>query len=128
MTWAIRTFALTAGAVALVSAQAAYAAPVRSTPAVDPLVAVSLFGTAQSRAAVCAAGAPCALPAYGAAASTSAPMLGAATAVAAQDQRDRRDRPNNQLLLLGGVILLMVAIAVGAALLGGDDDGPISPE
>jgi hypothetical protein len=127
MTWAIRTFALTAGAAALVSAQAAYAAPVRSTAAVDPLVAVSLFGTAQSRAAVCAAGAPCALPSYGATASTSAPMLGAA-AVATQNQRDRRDRPNNQLLLLAGVIALMVAIGVGAALLGGDDDGPISPE
>ena len=56
MTWAIRSCALAAGAAALLSAQAAYAAPAlnRST-SVDPLVSLSVLGTAQSRAAVCGA-------------------------------------------------------------------------
>ena len=56
MTWAIRSMALTAGAAALLSTQAAYAAPLNTKLAVDPLVSLSVFGTAQSRAAVCAAG------------------------------------------------------------------------
>lgn len=55
MAWAIRSLALAAGAAALLSAQAAHAA-VNTRLAVDPLVALSAFGTAQSRAAVCAAG------------------------------------------------------------------------
>lgn len=55
-----------AGAVALLSSQAAYAAP---SPRIDPLVALSALGTAQSRMSVCAAGA-------------SAAAAGAATAAA----------------------------------------------
>ena len=53
---AIRSMVLAAGAAALVTAQGAYAAPVKSPVAFDPLVSLSLLGTAQSRAAVCAAG------------------------------------------------------------------------
>lgn len=56
MTRAIRRFALAAGAAALLSTQAAYAAPT-AVRTVDPLVSLSVLGTAQSRAAVCAAGA-----------------------------------------------------------------------
>ncbi len=57
MTWAIGRYALAAGAAALLSAQAAYAAPTPRAPApMDPLVALSVFGTAQSSANVCAAG------------------------------------------------------------------------
>jgi hypothetical protein len=55
----------------LLSAQAAYAAPVASIAAVDPLVSLSALGTAQSRAAVCAAG------------TTAAAMAGAASLQAA---------------------------------------------
>ncbi len=51
-----RRYALAAGAAALLSAQAAYAAPTPRAQAVDPLVALSIFGTAQSSANVCAAG------------------------------------------------------------------------
>jgi hypothetical protein len=65
---------LLVGAAALFSAQAATAAP-RALSSVDPLVALSVFGTAQSRTAVCAAGAA-------AAAAGAATM--AASAAAAQ--------------------------------------------
>ena len=52
----IRSGLLALGAAALISSQAVYAAP-RSTPvSVDPLVALSAFGTLQSSASVCAAG------------------------------------------------------------------------
>ncbi len=64
---------LLVGAAALFSAQAATAAP-RALPSVDPLVALSVFGTAQSRSAVCAAGA--------AAAAAGAATMAASTAAA----------------------------------------------
>lgn len=63
----IRKFALAAGAAALLSTQAAYAAPVVTYPAADPLVALSVLASTQSRAAVCAPG-------------TSAAAAGVATA------------------------------------------------
>ena len=56
MIFRIRTGVLAAGAAALISAQAAYAAPAQITPTVDPLISLSVLGTAQSRSAVCAAG------------------------------------------------------------------------
>lgn len=56
MIWKIRTGVLAAGAAALISAQALYAAPSQARHSVDPLVSLSVLGTAQSRAAVCAAG------------------------------------------------------------------------
>lgn len=61
----IRTLMVAAGAAAFMTAQTAYAAPT-----IDPLVSLSAFGTVQSRAAVCAAGASAA--AAGAAAVQSA--------------------------------------------------------
>lgn len=48
-----RNYVLAVGAAALLSGQAVYAAPVQPTPTVDPLVALSLLGATQSRAAVC---------------------------------------------------------------------------
>ncbi len=51
----IRASVLAAGAAALLSAQAAYAAPApTSVSGVDPLVSLSMLGSQQSRAAVCA--------------------------------------------------------------------------
>lgn len=70
----IQNFMLVAGATAFLSVQAAHAAPsVRQAPAVDPLVSISMLGTPQSRAAVCAAGASAA--AAGAAAAAAAQVL-----------------------------------------------------
>lgn len=53
----VRKFVMAASAAALLSSQAAFAAPQYVQPSVDPLVSLSVLGTAQSRAAVCAAGA-----------------------------------------------------------------------
>jgi hypothetical protein len=57
MSWAIRKYVLAAGAATMLSTQAVAAAPATSHASVDPLVMLSALGTAQSRAAVCAAGA-----------------------------------------------------------------------
>ena len=54
MSRGIRTIMLTAGAAALLAAQPATASAATTAPRVDPLVTLSVFGTAQSRAAVCA--------------------------------------------------------------------------
>ena len=56
MIFKFRTSVLAAGAAALIAAQPLYAAPAQIAPSVDPLVSLSVLGTAQSRAAVCAAG------------------------------------------------------------------------
>ena len=74
---AIRTWILAAGAAALVSSQAAYAAPVKTAPGIDPLLAVSAFSTGKTPAA---------------AVSTSS-ALPAATASAAAVQGDYAGRP-----------------------------------
>lgn len=63
----LKSLILAAGALALVSGQAASA----TAPRIDPLVSLSVLGTAQSRAAVCAAGASAA--AAGAATLAQAP-------------------------------------------------------
>lgn len=58
MNWGFRGCALAAGAAALLSTQAVYAAPVATGFAsVDPLVSLSILGGAQSSAAVCGAAA-----------------------------------------------------------------------
>ena len=68
MSRGIRAFVLAAGAAALLSGQAVAAT---SAPRLDPLVSLSVFGTAQSRAAVCASSL-----AAGAAAAAQAPAPG----------------------------------------------------
>jgi hypothetical protein len=58
MTRGIRGFTLVAGCAALLSTQAAYAAPMaRSFSAIDPLVSLSVLGSQESNAAVCGAAA-----------------------------------------------------------------------
>lgn len=123
MTWAIRSCALAAGAAALLSTQAVYAAPAtQRVAAVDPLVSLSVLGTTQSRAAVCSAqtaGVSCAVPA--------SMTLAAAAAAAAQpvDNPPPPKRVNTLLLLLGFLVFvgLIVAITTG----GGDASGDLTP-
>lgn len=127
MTWAIRSYALAAGAAALLSAQAAYAAPTPTTHSgVDPLVSLSVLGTQQSRAAVCSASAlpsACNVPASMAAAS-------AATVAAAAAAQDAPKPKSLGLwpLLLGVAALIAVIIAITS---GGDNGSgdltPVSP-
>jgi hypothetical protein len=58
MNWGIRGFVLAAGAAALISTQAVYAAPqAHRAVGVDPLVSLSVLGTTQSRASLVAAAA-----------------------------------------------------------------------
>jgi hypothetical protein len=64
----IRNCSAAVAAVSLLASSAAVAAP----RTVDPLVALSVFGTSESRAAVCAAGAAQAVAAAGAAAAQAA--------------------------------------------------------
>jgi hypothetical protein len=121
MTWGLRSCVLAASAAALISTQAAYAAPVQTAPVADPLVSLSLLGTTQSRAAVCATGATCALPATTLAAATT-------TTAAAQGSNDD-GKDATWLWLLGGGVILAIIIAL--ILSGGNGDGdltPISPD
>ena len=130
MTRAIRSFVLAAGAAALLSTQAVYAAPVNTTPAVDPLVSLSLLSTTQSRAAVCNAAAGCALPSI---ASATAMTSTAATSVAQQDDDDVLPPPppppgktiSPLIWVLGLVILAGIIVAVISG--GGDGDGDLAP-
>ncbi|HEU5482438.1 MAG TPA: hypothetical protein VFU80_05025 [Sphingomicrobium sp.] len=119
----IRKCVLIAGGSALLSAQAAYAAPTNAAPAVDPLVAVSLFGTSQSRAAVCGNGAACSLPM----ATSASPVMTTAAATAAVQNVPRREESTGLIWILG-IGGAMILIAVLAATLGGGDDAPVSPE
>lgn len=127
MTWALRSVALAAGAAALLSTQAAYAAPVRTAPAVDPLVTLSLLGTTQSRAALCGPGATCILPtAMGATAAVPSPAVttGAATAAAMQGPPPgKRIDP----ILLGLGLLFFIGLAIALASGGGDGEGNLTP-
>lgn len=140
MTWAIRSMALAAGAAALLSTQAAYAAPLKSRLAIDPLVSLSALGTAQSRAAVCAAGAAAAAAGAATAAAQGAapgcvlpvtappPPPPVTTTVAPLPPPVAGPGFNPLLGLLGALLILGVAVAV---LTGGDDGegdlAPISP-
>ncbi len=107
--------AFVVAATALLSTQAAYAAPANTAPGLDPLVSLSVLGTAQSRAAVCGAGAQCALPAAAVAAS----------AAAAQPYDGPRRGPGVWPLLLGlGVVVILIAVILSG---NGDGDGDLTP-
>jgi hypothetical protein len=130
MSSTIRRCMLAAGAAALISSQAAYAAPTQSrAPAYDPLVSLSLLGTSQSSAAVCSAGVVnCTLPAAGLASQSGAT---AAAAIAAQGPYYPREPKGMGMvpMLLG----LAILIGVSVALLSGGSSGsgnltPISPQ
>lgn len=126
-----------AGALALLSTQAAYAAP---APRLDPLVALSALGTAQSRTAVCAAGASAAAAgaataaAQGAAPGCVLPVTGAPPPVAQTAPPPYVETAAAPKAMgMWPALLGLVAIAAAAALLlSGDDDNdgdltPISP-
>ena len=79
----MRGFVLAAGAAALLSSQAVYAAPRASGPVgIDPLVSLSLLGSLQSSAAVCGAAAG-STAAADAAAAQAAPPAGCVLPVTA---------------------------------------------
>lgn len=123
----MRNYVLAAGAAALLSGQTVHAAPVQPAPAIDPLVALSLLGTAQSRAAVCGTSATCGLPmATGASTAAASPAVTASAAVAAQ-QGPSGERQSGLLMvfLIGGVMVLIAVLA--ATLADNGEDEPISP-
>lgn len=116
MTRGIRSCALAAGAAALLSAQAVYAAPTPApTTSVDPLVTLSVLGTDQSRAAVCASGA-CSLPAT---------TLAASTAATAQGGPPPGKTVNPWIMILGLAVLIGIIIAITSG--GGDGSGDLTP-
>ena len=133
----VRTLLVAAGAAALLSAQIATAAPV---PRIDPLVSLSALGTAQSRSAVCAAGASAAIAA-GAAAAQAAPAPGCVlpvTGTPVASPVSQAPPPFVEAAAPAGIgtlplILGLAAIVAAAALLLSDDDDgegdliPISP-
>jgi hypothetical protein len=126
MTWAIRSCALAVGAAALLSTQAVYAAPVKTAPAVDPLVSLSVLGTAQSRAAVCGTGTTCALPmTMAASGATASPALTTGTMSAAVMQGEPGKRIDPLLLALGAAIIIAIIVAILSG--GGDGDGDLTP-
>lgn len=119
----IRKSVMATAAAALLFGQAAHAAPMQSAPAVDPLVAVSILGTSQSREAVCGGAVNCAIP-VGADASAMAASAAASATAVRNDPLRRDTRGLFWILLLGGG---MVLIAVLVASLGGNEENPISP-
>lgn len=119
---------LAAGAAALLSTQAVYAAPVNTTPAVEPLVSLSLLSTTQSRAAVCNAAAGCALPSMVSA--TAMTSTAAASAAQPDDPLPPPPPPPGKTIspliwILGLVILAGIVAAVISG--GGDGDGDLAP-
>lgn len=125
----MRKCVVAAGAAALLSSQVLYAAPVEPTPTIDPLVALSVLGSAQSRAAVCGHSATCGLPmTTGASAAATSPAISSAAAAAAAQRTPRRQESRGLTLLFaiaGGMVLIAVLVAVLAGDKGADE--PISP-
>ena len=135
-------FSASFAALGMVMSSTAYAAPARVS-AIDPLVSVSAFGTASSRAAVCAAGAQAAANAAvagAAAATTAAAQPGAAPGcvlpvVDVVPAPVVAVPPVVPVATTGGIgtlplLLGLVALAgLAAALLGDGDDaeGDLSP-
>ena len=129
----LRSTFFAAGSAALLVAQTAHAAPVRS---IDPLVTLSAMGTAQSNSAVCAAGANaaaagaavaqapatgCVLPVTGSpppvVGETVAPVAVAPAPVAAAGI-------GVWPILLGLVALAAIGLAISK---GGGGDGDLAP-
>lgn len=106
-------FVFAAAAAAAISIQAAYAAPVRTAPAVDPLLSLSLLGTAQSQAAACRTATACTLPA----------AMATSTAAAQGNYDGGKDA--TLLWVLGSSVILAIVIAL--ILSGGDGEGDLAP-
>jgi len=125
MTWAIRSSVLAAGAAALLSTQAVYAAPVASrSSGIDPLVSLSVLSSDQSRAAACSgatfsSGTACGLPV----------SMAAAASAAAAAQSDVPPPPGGGIgvlpLILGLVVVVGLIVAITSG--GGDAEGDLSP-
>ena len=138
MSRAISKSVLAAGAAALLSAQAAFAAPA-PTPSLDPMVAVSVLASAQSRASLCAGTAAATAAAAGAAAAQGAPancvlpVTAPAPPPVVTSTVGPPPPPAGKSLGIWPILLGLAAIiAVAALVLGGGDDGdgdlvPISP-
>lgn len=125
---AISKCAFAAGAAALLSTQAVYAAPLKSAPAVDPLVSLSLLGTSQSRTAVCGTGTTCALPTtMRAAATATSPAVAGTAASAAAVQYPAERRVGGDRLAVLWIFATFLGLVLPIALQGDDDDRPISP-
>ena len=108
-----------------------------SKPVVDPLVSLSVFGTAQSRAAVCAAGASAAAAGAAVAAAQAAPQ-GCVLPVTTPPPVPVVQEPVAVAPVAGGLGIGTVPLVLGLlALLGlgylllddddDDDDDPVSP-
>lgn len=136
---AIRSYAMAVGAAAFLSAQAAAAAPIQAPAGIDPLVALSVFGTSQSQAAVCATAgsaaaaaaattttaqgqARCVLPVTGAPPAAVAPP----PALLAPAAAPKAVGTLPMLLGLAAIVAALVAIASGGGK-GGGDLTPVSP-
>lgn len=119
-----RGWMLAAGTVAIVSAQVAAASSLPNrTPAVDPLLSVSVLGTPQSRAAVCSpneTGNRCVL-------SGSAPLTLSAATIAAAQTESSTPPPKS---ITWPLIIGLIAIVVAAVLVfsnNGDGEGDLTP-
>ena len=116
-----RAWVLTAGAAALLSAEAASASSLpNGAPAVDPLVSVSVLGTSQSRAAICGlngTGQSCVLP------GTAAWTTAAATTAAQPDTSPPKSV--TWPLLVGLAAIILVAVLILSS--NGDGDGNLTP-
>lgn len=132
MSSVFRKSIVAAGAAALISSQAiASAAPVG--PALDPLVSLSVLGSAQSHAALCAgtaaATAAAAAAAQGPAPGCVLPVMAAPPPPPVTTSAVAPPPPPGKSLGIWPILLGLAAIAALAALLldGGDGDGDIEP-
>jgi hypothetical protein len=121
----IRSSLLAAGAAALLSSQAVYAAPARSGPALDPLVSLSILGSEQSRTAYCDQGAACTAPLTPSASLSPAVAGMAASSAALQEQGYQQPHPD--WLGIGVLFFVPVFIAIAILAQGGDNGHPVSP-
>jgi len=133
----IRTGFLAAGAAALLSSQAVYAAPTVTASAIDPLVSLSALAGAASRAAVCAGST--AATAAASAAAQAAPAPGCVLPVNAAPPPPVSAPPPVMPVASGpgiGTLPLLLGLAaiagIAALLLLNDDDDngdttPVSP-
>jgi len=121
MVMASRSWIALTGAAALISSQAAWAAPAASVPPSDPLVSLSLLASPESHAAVCGTAGACAVPAG----MPSSAVAGAAAAAAAQGPGDR---PAYGLDWPGLFVLFAVPVAIVLSIaLEGNGNEPVSP-
>lgn len=115
---AIRTWVLAAGTAAFLSSQAVAAAPAKTAPSVDPLLAMSALSTGTSPAATCSVSG--CLPAT----SVSVVLPAATTSAAAAQGAPYDSRPIDWpglAVLFSFPIVLILAMALE------DGNEPISP-